>query len=151
MFDEAAAIVPALIPIEELGDVRVQPRTWGMKVWFGPARPPKQHYEAQVLGADADRSGTSKYLCIEVGFHTEVPKEDENDALLERIVAARRTWSTILGEEAEAGDFLGGSPKWRRFSETWPDPDLSDPELPFEIAARLTDYVLAVEPVLRKQ
>jgi len=31
-------------------------------------------------------------------------------------------------------------------SEVWPDPDLSDPELVFELAARLTDYFTALEP-----
>jgi hypothetical protein len=34
-------------------------------------------------------------------------------------------------------------------SETWPDPDLGDPELGTEVALRLADYVLALEPVRR--
>ena len=47
--------------------------------------------------------------------------------------------------------WLGRADRWRRVSETWPDPDLGDTELPFEVAARLTDYVIALEPVLREK
>jgi hypothetical protein len=32
-------------------------------------------------------------------------------------------------------------------SETWPDPDLSDPELCFEVADRLASYITVLEPV----
>ena len=35
-------------------------------------------------------------------------------------------------------------------SETWPDADLSDPALTVEVAVRLTDYIGALEPVLRQ-
>jgi hypothetical protein len=35
---------------------------------------------------------------------------------------------------------------WRRISETWSDPDLGDPELVFQLAGRLTEYVQALEP-----
>jgi hypothetical protein len=34
-------------------------------------------------------------------------------------------------------------------SETWPDPDLSEPDLPVEVAMRLVDYMTALEPSLR--
>ena len=44
---------------------------------------------------------------------------------------------------------LGRAANWRRVSETWIDPDLGDPELAFEIAARLTDYISAIEPARR--
>ena len=37
---------------------------------------------------------------------------------------------TALGREAEVGGFIGRPDQWRRVSEVWVDPDLSDPELP---------------------
>ena len=39
---------------------------------------------------------------------------------------------------------------WQRLSETWADPDLGDPELPMEVAARLADYITALEPLRRR-
>ena len=144
MFDEVAAILPSLLP-DDFRSARMLARRWGIKVWFGPARPTREHYEAQVLGKDADPS--AKVLCIEVGFHAEGPKEADNDAAVERLTARRREWSAVIGDEAVAGDFLGGATRWRRISETWPDPDLGDPEIPFEIAARLCDYITAFEPI----
>ena len=42
------------------------------------------------------------------------------------------------------GAFLGRQDAWRRVSETWPDPDLGAPDLGFEIAARLVDYIAAL-------
>ena len=144
MFDDVAAILPSLVPLE-LGEVHVQPRRWGIKVWLGPnATPAREHYEAQVLKASADPM--AKVLCLEVGFHAENAKEADNDAAIERLVASRTRWKDVIGE-ATAGDFLGGATKWRRISETWPDPDLSDREIGFEIAARLTDYITALEPL----
>jgi len=144
VFDEVAAILPSLLP-DGFGELRMQPRRWGIKVWFGPVRAPREHYEAQVLGKDADPA--AKVLCIEVGFHAEGSKEAENDAAIERLTARRTEWSDVLGPEAVAGDFLGGATRWRRISETWPDPNLGDPELPFEIAARLCDYITSFEPL----
>jgi len=32
---------------------------------------------------------------------------------------------------------------------TWADPDLGDPEIGMELGARLTDYLVALEPVRR--
>jgi len=49
----------------------------------------------------------------------------------------------------EVGGFLGRADVWRRVSETWPDPDLSERELGEELAARLLDYVTAIAPVRR--
>jgi hypothetical protein len=148
VFEEVATILPALVP-PPLGPLRLQPRRYGIKVWFGdPAKPARQHYEAQVIGADAVPG--AKVLGLEVGFHAEATKEAENDAELARLLAAERTWRKAIGGDVECGAFLGRATHWRRVSETWPDPDLGDPELAFEIAARLTDYVTALEPVRRK-
>jgi hypothetical protein len=68
--------------------------------------------------------------------------------------AATKRWRKALGDDAEATGFLvpkggaGRAKDWARLSETWPDPDLSDPDLPFELAARLTDFVVALQPLL---
>jgi hypothetical protein len=149
VFESVAEVLPSLIPIE-LGPVRVQPRRWGIKVWFGTTqdnKPPRVHYEAQIIGA-RDSPG-AKVLAIEVGWHSEQTKEADNDALLARVVAKEKAWRKVVGNEPECGDFLGRATRWRRVSECWNDPDLGDPELAFELAARLTDYVTALEPVLR--
>ena len=58
-------------------------------------------------------------------------------------------WSRRRGRGSEHCGFLGRAKDWTRLSEVWPDPDLSDPELPFELAIRLTDYLVALQPLLR--
>jgi hypothetical protein len=149
VFEEVAVMLPSLVPLE-LGPVRQQARRWGIKVWFGgtaDGKPARVHYEAQVIGA-ADAPG-AKVLAIEVGWHAEQPKEADNDALLAKVVAKEKAWRKVVGTEPVCGDFLGGTTRWRRVSECWNDPDLGEPELAFELAARLTDYVTGLEPVLR--
>lgn len=149
MFEEVAVVVPSLIPLE-LGPVRLQARRWGVKVWFGAVgdgKAARVHYEAQVIGAKDAPS--AKVLAIEVGWHAELTKEADNDALLAKVVAKEKVWRKVVGAEPVCGDFLGGGTRWRRVSECWNDPDLGDPELGFELAARLTDYVTGIEPVLR--
>jgi hypothetical protein len=146
LFDEVAEALRGFVP-PELGELRIQARRWGLKTWFGPATPPKVHYEAQVIGATHVPEAT--VLAIEIGFHAEHPKPDDNDAAMAPLLAARSRWRKALGREAVAGGFLGRPDDWQRLSETWPDPDLSDPELGIEIASRLTDYVCAIEPLRR--
>jgi len=130
-----------------LGEYHQRAHRYGVKVWFGPATPPREHYEAQVVGPDADRQAT--VLAIEVGFHSEYPSAGENDAVIAHLVANEKRWRRSVGKEAKVGDFLGRPDRWRRVSETWPDPDLGDPELGMELAARLVDYATALEPVRR--
>ena len=72
------------------------------------------------------------------------PIENENTQV--PLVEAQRR-----NPEAQVGDFIGRSDHWRRISETWPDPDLGDGGLVIEIAARLTDYIVAIEPVRRRR
>ncbi|HZN13793.1 MAG TPA: hypothetical protein VFB78_05990 [Acidimicrobiales bacterium] len=143
LFDEVADLVRGLVPAE-LGEFRERHHRYGIKVWFGPARPPREHYEAQVVGAK--HVPGAKVLALEVGFHAEHPNVDDNEAAVTRLLAAEKRWRRVLGKEAEVGEFLGAD-VWRRVSETWVDPDLGEPDLAFEIAARLTDYVSALEPV----
>ena len=64
------------------------------------------------------------------------------------IGAGERTWRAELGDEPAAGPFLGRPEDWRRVSETWIEPDLDDPELAFELASRLADYVAQLQPLV---
>ena len=146
LFDEVAEAVRGLVP-RELGEVRCRPRRYGIKVWFGGETPGREHYEAQVLGPDSDDAATM--LALEVGFHAEHPQLDKNEAVIAKLLGGEKRWRRGLGREAVVGAFLGRADLWRRVSETWPDPDLSSPDLAFEVAARLADYVMALEPILR--
>ncbi len=145
-FEAAAALLAGMVP-DELGTVRSSSHRYGIKVWFDTEKAPKEHYEAQVVGAKDVPA--AKILAIEVGFHAEHTKEAENEAVLTRLLATEKRWRKEIGEEAQAAPFLGRAEHWRRVSETWLDPDLGDPELAFEIAARLTDYISAIEPARR--
>ena len=148
MFDEVGEALRGMAPAD-LGAFHQRAHTYGVKVWFGPATPPREHYEAQVVGADADKRAT--VLAIEVGFHTEYPKEADNEAVITYLLANEKRWRREVGKEAEVGDFLGRADKWRRISETWPDPDLGDGGLVIELATRLTDYITGLEPVRRRR
>jgi len=145
-FDVVGEALRALVP-PELGPVHQRSHRYGIKVWFGADKPPRSHYEAQVVGAK--HVAAAKVLAIEVGFHAEHPRLEDNDAVVARLLQREKAWRTVLGDEVEAGPFLGRPDDWRRVSETWPDPDLGDPELAMEVATRLVDYVVAFEPLLR--
>jgi hypothetical protein len=146
LFDEVADALRGMIP-STLGPFHQRPRRYGIKVWFGPQSPQREHYEAQVIGADADRAAT--VLTLEVGFHAEHPQKSDNDEVVAHLLGREKRWRSKVGKEAVVGPFLGRADVWRRVSETWPDPDLSDAELAVEIATRLVDYITALEPVLR--
>jgi hypothetical protein len=146
LFDEVGEALRGFAP-PELGEYHHRAHRYGVKVWFGPLTPPKEHYEAQVVGADADRQAT--VLAIEVGFPSEYPKAVDNDAVIAHLLANEKRWRRSVGKEAQVGEFLGRADRWRRVSETWPDPDLGDEMLVIELATRLTDYITALEPVRR--
>lgn len=143
LFDQVADALRALVPAE-LGDLRTQPRRWGIKAWFDLDDCPREHYEAQVIAAS--HVPEAEVLAVEIGFHAEHPKVPDNAAALAPLLAATSAWQAELGPDAVAGDFLG-RPGWQRVSETWPDPDLGDPEICFEVADRLATYMSALEPV----
>lgn len=142
MADALRSLVPA-----DLGPLRLRARRYGVKVWFGTVAPTREHYEAQVIGA-AHVVGAAT-LGLEIGFHAEHPRVEDNDAVLARLQAEEARWRRVLGHEAQVGPFLGRPDDWRRISETWADPDLDDPELAVELATRLTDYITALEPLRR--
>jgi hypothetical protein len=146
LFDDVGDAVRGLLP-PELGPPNLRAHRYGIKVWFGPAKPTREHYEAQVVGARDVPA--ARVLALEVGFHCEHPKEPDNEAVLARLARHERAWRREIGKEAVAGPFLGRAEHWRRVSEVWIDPDLSEPGLAFEIASRLVDYVTALEPLRR--
>jgi hypothetical protein len=146
LFDEVADALRGMAP-EELGPLQYRAHRYGIKVWFGTKQPPREHYEAQVIGPDD--VARAKVLAIEVGFHAEYAQEAENVAVLKHLLANEKRWRRTVGKEAKAGVFLGRRADWRRVSETWPDPDLGETGLAFELAGRLLDYATALEPVRR--
>ncbi|HET6662966.1 MAG TPA: hypothetical protein VFG94_01850, partial [Acidimicrobiales bacterium] len=147
LFEQVADALHALLP-PELGPWQERNHRYGIKVWLGADRSaPREHFEAQVVGAK--HVPGARTLAIEVGFHAEHPDRATNEAVLADLVAREAEWRADLGDEAVAGTFLGTGRGWQRLSETWPDPDLGAAELAFEVAARLTDYLLALGPLVR--
>lgn len=145
-FDKVAEAVRGLVVADHV-DMRQQARRWGLKAWFGAERPTREHYEAQLIAPDGVVGAAVSAL--EIGFHAEHPDAADNEATIARLVARQDGWRAALGDDAVVGPFLGRFPDWRRVSETWPDPDLDDPELPVQVALRLTDYIDALEPLRR--
>ena len=147
VFEVVGEALRALVPAE-LGPVRQRSHRYGVKAWFGPERPTRLHYEAQVVGRR--QVPEAQVLAVEVGFHAEHPKVEDNDAAVARLLGGERAWRRSLGPDVVVGPFLGRPEDWRRASETWLDPDLDDPELALELSTRLVDYVVAFEPLLRR-
>lgn len=145
LFDEVADLVQSMVP-GELGPARTRSHRRGIKLWFDTDKPGREHYEAQLLSRrHVDGSdGTA----IEIGFHTEHREAGRNEEVVADLAARESAWRRQLGSEAELAPFFGAD-NWRRVSEAWIEPDLDDPELAFELAARLVDYVSALEPVRR--
>ena len=143
LFEDVADAVRGLVP-RDLGEPRCTSHRYGVKVWFGQDMPAREHYEAQVIGPE--HAAGAAVLALEVGFHSEHPKEADNEAVVSRLLRSERRWRRDLGDEAVAGSFLGRAAGWRRLSEVWPDPNLADPEMALEVAARLADYVMSLEP-----
>ena len=146
LFDEVGEAVRGLMP-PDLGVVRFRAHRYGVKLWFDSEAAPREHYEAQVIGAKHVPDAT--VLAIEIGFHSEHSRAEQNEATLERLMRRERAWRKVLGPDAVAGPFLGRADQWRRVSETWPDPDLSDDDLCMEVALRVTEYMTVLEPLLR--
>ena len=144
LFDEVREVLRGLVP-SELGDLRCRHHRYGIKVWFDADKPTREHYEAQVIGAKHVPGAT--VLAIEVGFHAEHRDPAENERVLKQLIEDERRWRKALGPDAVAGEFIDDRHGWQRLSETWADPDLSDPELPMDLATRLTDYISALEPL----
>ena len=147
LFEEVADAVRGMAP-PDLGELHCTTHRYGIKVWFGPAKPTREHYEAQVVGRE--HAPGASVLALEVGFHAENPKEADNEAVIAVLRDAEPAWRRELGDEPVIGSFVGRAERWRRVSEVWPDPALGDRELAFEVAARLTDYITVLEPCRRR-
>ncbi len=104
LFDEVADVVTSLIPAE-LGEVRCRAHRYGIKVWFGTATAPREHYEAQVLGAAAMDEAT--VLVLEIGFHAEHPDEARNQT---------RCWTRCSATSAAGGACSAPRPRPARSS-----------------------------------
>ena len=127
LFDEVGEVLRGLVPAD-LGELRSRHHRYGIKVWFGAEKPTREHYEAQVIGAKHVPEAT--VLAIEVGFHAEHRDPAENERALEGAARpARSGGARSLGDDAVAGEFIDDRHGWQRVSETWPDPDLGDPDL----------------------
>lgn len=143
LFDQVADLVRAMTPAE-LGQLQIKSHRRGLKAWMGPTKPPREHYEAQLL-ARHHVDGVDG-MAIEIGFHAENSDKTLNEKAIAQVLKTEKKWRKVLGKEAEVGIFFGAS-NWTRISEAWLEPDLEDPELVFEIATRLVDYLTAIEPV----
>ena len=145
VFGVVAQALRGLVP-QELGELHTRAHRYGVKVWFGDGdKPTREHYEAQVIGAE--HVPEASVLAIEVGFHAEHPDPTQNEQALALLGKQEKRWRKGLGPEPMAGTFIDDRRGWQRLSETWPDPDLDDPDLALEIAGRLTDYITALEPL----
>ncbi|MFB4315949.1 hypothetical protein [Actinomadura sp. 21ATH] len=142
LFEQVGEVVRGSAPAA-LGPLHLRVRRNGVKAWFGDAEPQREHYEAQVIGADIVPAARTRAL--EIGFHAEHRAESDNDAVLARLGAAEPRWRPELGADAVAGPFIGPAP-WRRISEVWLDPDLDGGDVAFEIGVRMVDYMRALEP-----
>jgi len=142
LFDQVGEVVRGSAP-RAAGPLRVQVRSNGVKVWYGDAAPPREHFEAQLVAADIVTD--ARVRALEIGWHAEHPREADNQALLDGLRAHEPRWRAALGDDAVAGVFLGRT-TWRRISETWLDPDLDGPDVPFDIGVRLVDYISALQP-----
>jgi hypothetical protein len=147
LFDEVADLVQSMAP-SELGTVRTRSHRRGIKLWLDTDKPGREHYEAQLLSR-RHVDGTDG-MALEVGFHSEYPDVKKNEAVASVLADGEQSWRKQLGEPAELGAVYGAD-NWRRLSECWNEPDLDEPDLAFELAARLVDYVLAVEPLLEER
>ena len=121
------------------GELHTVAHRRGLKVWYDEAN--REHYEAQLIRRDGE-------VALEIGFHVEYAQPGPNDEVLNSLLGHESTWRGELGDEAEAGEFLG-SDVWRRISELWESPDEDDVDAAIEVAARLADYVTALEPLRR--
>ncbi len=144
LFDEVGEVLRGLVP-DDLGALRCRHHRYGIKVWFDADKPTREHYEAQVIGAKHVPEAT--VVAIEVGFHAEHRDPAENELVLKHLRVDEKRWRKTLGGEVVAGEFIDDRHGWRRVSETWPDPDMSDPDLPMDLAARLADYITTLEPL----
>lgn len=106
---------------------------WGryLKVWFSDQ---KIHFEVQFL-----RNGR-----LEIGLHFESDRAT-NERLATALEGKESRIRRSLGEAVRFGSH---GPRWRSVAERWSGGDLRGEEAATEAAARLAEYVVALEPLL---
>ncbi|MEM7339005.1 MAG: hypothetical protein AAF467_10185 [Actinomycetota bacterium] len=152
LFEQVGELTRTLVDVSHVdampGPVRVRSHRRGVKMWFGGDTPERLHFEAQLL---PDRLAPvvpgEGEVAVEVGFHAELKDAARNQEVLDTLAAAEKTWRAALGPEAELGPFIGRD-GWGRLSETWIETDLEDPDVAFELASRLADYVNTIGPLV---
>lgn len=138
-FDDVRDALAGFLP-RELRSVSTRVSSRNLKVWYGDLD--REHYEVQAIGRARPR--------LEVGWHAEHRSSDKNVRALAALVAGEKTWRRALGRDVKCGPFIGGpGGSWRRVSEVWDGPNLWGPEAAIEAAARLAEYVQALEPLRR--
>jgi hypothetical protein len=135
-FDEVDLALRGFLP-PALRDFSARRSSGNLKVWFGEEE--REHYEVQLIRGPA----------LEVGFHAEHKDAARNDETLDRLLTAEPAWRKALGPEPDAGPFLGRQSGWRRISEVWDTPGITD-DASIEAAERLADYIRALEPLRAK-
>ena len=104
-FDEVADALHGMIP-GDLGPWHCYAHRYGIKVWFGERQPAnKEHYEAQVVGARHVEG--AEVLAVEIGFHAEHRKEEDNEAAIALLMKGERKWRKALGKEPVAAASSG--------------------------------------------
>lgn len=150
-FAQVADALPGFLPPAHR-DFQYRVGARNCKVWFASWH---EHYEVQAIARAALRAagigGTAEAL--EIGFHAEHPRSDDNDGVLARIAASERAWRKKLGRDPVTGPFVGRreqSDRWRRVSELWDDPRLDEDGAVIEAAERLAAYIRVLEPLIAR-
>lgn len=144
LFRDVEQILRTLVD-PALGDLRCRAHRSGVKAWFGPEKPPRIHFEAQLLHRKHIDGGSD--YAVEIGLHAEDRDETVNEEVLALLSVEEAIWRRVLGPETEAAAFYG-NPSWRRVSDVWLDPDWESQDLSMEIAGRFVDYVNTLSPLL---
>ena len=145
LFDEVGEVLRGLLP-PELGELRTKHHRYGIKVWFGPAKPTREHYEAQVIGAKhvAEADGA--------GHRGRLPRRAPRPG-------GQRAGARAPPRAARSGGARCSGPRrWPASSSTTatggsacrrpgPTPTSAIPISPIELATRLTDYITTLEPL----
>lgn len=143
-FGQVEDVLRTLVVLEH-GDIRTRSHRSGVKVWFGLEKASRFHYEAQLLNRKHVDGG--KGAALEIGFHAEERDVAKNEQVLSKLLTEEGQWRPLLGQEAQAGEFFGAE-NWRRLSDVWLDPELTDDDAAFEVGARLADYVNALQEIV---
>lgn len=149
-FDDVADALAAFLP-PELREFSVRRTGRTLKIWFGEEG--REHYEVQFVSSAGLRAGKRKERppVLEIGFHAEHADAPRNDAAIAALVEREDEWRDALGDDPEAGRFVGHQTSWRRLSELWAGDSVAEPEAAIEAAERLADYIVALEPLRKRR